>query len=141
MKITAVKPQVVCEGGRTRDKVVCYPHNGGPGIDRLVESCRRTASEGWKFVRWGLSDADSEEEFEPVPAVRFGIVQVEAVRDALGDEVEILVKVHTRLDPADSIAFCQGSQDFARSSSRTRSEAKMWGVSSFSGHRLPFPWQ
>lgn len=99
-------------GGRTRDKVVCYPHNGGPGIDRLVESCRRTASEGWKFVRWGLSDADSEEGFEPVPAVRFGIAQVEAVRDALGDEVEILVDVHTRLDPADSIAFCQGVSGF-----------------------------
>jgi L-alanine-DL-glutamate epimerase-like enolase superfamily enzyme len=99
-------------GGRTRDKVVCYPHNGGPGIDGLVESCRKTAGEGWKFVRWGLSDADSEEGFEPTRAVRFGIEQVEAVRDALGDDVEILVDVHTRLDPADSIAFCKGVSQF-----------------------------
>ena len=29
-------------GGRTRDKVVCYPHNGGGSIDAIVESCRQT---------------------------------------------------------------------------------------------------
>jgi len=99
-------------GGRTRDKVVCYPHNGGQGLEGLVESCRKTVDEGWKFVRWGLTDADSETGFEPARAVRFGIEQVEAVRDALGDSVEILVDVHTRLDPSDGIVFCKAVSRF-----------------------------
>ena len=43
-------------GGRVRDRVVCYPHNvgHGPDIESLVESCRQSVEEGWKFVRWGL---------------------------------------------------------------------------------------
>lgn len=93
-------------GGRTRDKVVCYPHNGGGAIDALVESCRKTHEAGWKFVRWGLADGTDSGRFEPRRAIQHGVEQVQAVRDALGDRVEILVDVHTRLDPADSLDFC-----------------------------------
>ena len=93
-------------GGRTRDKVVCYPHNGGSTIDALVESCRQTHEAGWKFVRWGLADGADKGTFEPRRAIQHGVEQVEAVRQALGDQVNILVDVHTRLDPADSLDFC-----------------------------------
>ena len=93
-------------GGRTRDKVVCYPHNGGGTIDALVESCRKTHEVGWKFVRWGLADGADKGTFEPRRAIQHGVEQVQAIRNALGDQVEILVDVHTRLDPADSLDFC-----------------------------------
>lgn len=93
-------------GGRTRDKVVCYPHNGGGAIDALVESCKNTHEAGWKFVRWGLADGADGGTFEPRRAIQHGVEQVQAVRNALGDRVEILVDVHTRLDPADSLDFC-----------------------------------
>lgn len=93
-------------GGRTRDKVVCYPHNGGGAIDALVASCKNTHEAGWKFVRWGLADGADGGTFEPRRAIRHGVEQVQAVRNALGDRVEILVDVHTRLDPADSLDFC-----------------------------------
>lgn len=93
-------------GGRTRDKVVCYPHNGGGAIDALVASCKNTHEAGWKFVRWGLADGADSGTFEPRRAIRHGVEQVQAVRNALGDRVEILVDVHTRLDPADSLDFC-----------------------------------
>lgn len=93
-------------GGRTRDKVVCYPHNGGGAIDALVESCKNTHEAGWKFVRWGLADGADSGTFEPRRAIQHGVEQVQAVRNALGDRVEILVDVHTRLDPADSLDFC-----------------------------------
>ena len=100
-------------GGRTRDKVVCYPHNGDPNkIETLIESCRKTYEAGWKFVRWGLCDPTGGNAFEPTRAVRFGIAQVEAVREAFGDDVEILVDVHTRLDPPASIEFCKGVEPY-----------------------------
>ncbi|MDE0684385.1 MAG: hypothetical protein OXI63_15815, partial [Candidatus Poribacteria bacterium] len=58
-------------GGRTRDKVVCYPHNGGGSIDALIESCRQTYEAGWKFVRWSVVDhSDSGGTFEPRRAIR-----------------------------------------------------------------------
>ena len=44
--------------------------------------------------------------------MRFGIEQVKAVREALGDDVEILVDVHTRLDPPASIEFCKGVEAY-----------------------------
>ena len=94
-------------GGRTRDKVACYPHNGGGTIDALVENCRKTHADGWKFVRWGLADdTGATGNFEPRRAVQHGLAQAQAVRQALGDDVEILIDVHTRLDPADSLEFC-----------------------------------
>ena len=103
-------------GGRTRDKVACYPHNGGGSIEKLVESCRKTHEEGWKFARWGLADGSDEATdkgtFEPRRAVKYGIEQVKAVREALGDDINILVDVHTRLDPADSLDFCKRVEQY-----------------------------
>lgn len=36
----------------------------------------------------------------------------EAVRDALGDKVEICFDIHTRLDPADAIQFCSQVEQY-----------------------------
>jgi len=100
-------------GGATREKVVCYPHIGErDNVERLVENCRKRAAEGWKFVRWGLCDPADPGALEPVRAVRFGIEQVKAVREALGDEIEICVDAHTRLDPSAAIAFCKGVEPY-----------------------------
>ena len=100
-------------GGRTRDKVVCYPHVGGRHrIEELVDHCKKVVAEGWEFVRWGMCDPAGSDVLEPSRAVRFGIEQVKAVREALGDEVEICFDVHTRLDPAAAIAFCKGVEPY-----------------------------
>ena len=99
-------------GGRVRDKVVCYPHNVGHGVDvqQLVASCLQTKEEGWKFVRWGLPDEGGV--LEPRRAVRTAIRQFQAVREAVGDEIEIVFYVHTRLDLPDAVEFCREVEAF-----------------------------
>jgi len=94
-------------GGRVRDKVVCYPHNVGHNMEigPLVESCLQTKAEGWKFVRWGLPN--DGQILEPRPAVLTAIKQFQAVREAVGDEIEITFDVHTRLDLPDALWLCQ----------------------------------
>ncbi|MGH2534875.1 MAG: mandelate racemase/muconate lactonizing enzyme family protein [Thermomicrobiales bacterium] len=94
-------------GGRVRDRVVCYPHNVGHALEvgPLVESCLATKEAGWKFVRWGLPQ--DGEVLEPAVAVRAAIRQFEAVREAVGDEIEITFDVHTRLDLADALQLCR----------------------------------
>jgi L-alanine-DL-glutamate epimerase-like enolase superfamily enzyme len=94
-------------GGRVRDKVVCYPHNVGRGteIAPLVESCLQTKEEGWKFVRWGLPG--DEGVLEPRAAVAASIEQFRAVREAVGDEIELCFDVHTRLDLPDALRICR----------------------------------
>jgi len=92
-------------GGRVRDRVVCYPHNSGATTAALVESCLKTKAEGWSFVRWGLGD--DGEILEPRRAVRKAIAQMQAVREAVGDDIEIVFDVHTRLDLADAVTLCR----------------------------------
>ena len=99
-------------GGRVRDRVVCYPHNVGHGneVEPLVESCRQTKEEGWKFVRWGLPQ--NGEILEPRQSVAVALRQFEAVREAMGDEIEICFDVHTRLDLPDALRLCREAERF-----------------------------
>jgi galactonate dehydratase len=97
-------------GGLARDRIVCYPHTGGRSREALVEDCRRHVAEGWKFVR--LSVSGEGETLEPAVAVRRCLADFEAVRDALGDEVEIVCDIHTRLDPPDAIRLCRESERY-----------------------------
>jgi galactonate dehydratase len=93
-------------GGRVRDRVVCYPHNPDTGeIKTLVESCLRTKAEGWKFVRWGITP--DGEIMEPRRSVRRAIQQMQAVREAVGEEIEIILDVHTRLDLPEAVTLCR----------------------------------
>ncbi len=96
-----------------RDKVVCYPHNSGHAmeIEPLVESCLETKEDGWKFVRWGLPQDGVT--LEPRQAVRAAIAQFQAVREAVGDEIEICFDVHTRLDLPDALWLCREVEQFA----------------------------
>ena len=97
-------------GGLCRDRVVCYPHNGGSSIEALVESCRQSVEEGWKFVRWGLPSAGDR--FEPREAIATAIRQFDAVRTALGDDIEICFDVHTRHDLPDSVYLLNETRRF-----------------------------
>ena len=98
-------------GGRVRDRVVCYPYNADtPDIEPLVESCLQTVEKGWKFVRFSLPEHNGL--FEPRQAVRAALKQVEAVRQAIGEEIEIIVDVHTRLDPPEALWFCREMEPY-----------------------------
>ena len=94
-------------GGKVRDKVVCYPHNRGHALEitPLVESCLETKEQGWKFVRWGLPQDGNI--LEPRQAVLMAIKQFHAVREAVGDDIELTFDVHTRLDLPDVIWLCR----------------------------------
>jgi L-alanine-DL-glutamate epimerase-like enolase superfamily enzyme len=94
-------------GGLVRDKVVCYPHNRGHAteVEPLVESCLETKAEGWKFVRFGTPQDGNI--LEPRQATRIAIKQMQAVREAVGDDIEICFDVHTRLDLPEAVWLCQ----------------------------------
>jgi L-alanine-DL-glutamate epimerase-like enolase superfamily enzyme len=101
-------------GGRVRDKVVCYPHAQVPGegddVGALVENCQKLVAEGWKFLRWGLPQNGNL--LEPVAAVRTALRQFEKVREAVGDQIELCLDIHTRLELSDSIRLCRESERY-----------------------------
>lgn len=92
-------------GGRCRERVRCYTHiseaTSGHSIDQRVEEALASVEQGWTALKW-----------DPLPAnfltlgpteMRFVVEQLRAVREAVGDDVELLVELHGRLDPATAI--------------------------------------
>ena len=97
-------------GGPVRDKVACYPHAQGRNLSALVDNSRALVAAGWKFLRWHLSTDEEEGRpglFEPAEAIVAAEEQLAAVRDAVGDEVELCLDVHTRLSTAGAIELCK----------------------------------
>ena len=99
-------------GGPVREKVVCYPHNWGANVEELLDSCRQTVDAGWKFVRFDLPakyetvDGKPRAVLEPRDSIALGLEHVSAVREQFGDELNICIDVHTRLDTANAIDLC-----------------------------------
>ncbi|MDP3062486.1 MAG: mandelate racemase/muconate lactonizing enzyme family protein [Chloroflexota bacterium] len=95
-------------GGPVRDKVVCYHHtqNGLGDPAALVKNALRDVAEGWKYLRWHVFES-APNTFEPADAVRLAVKQVQEVRKAVGDDAELCLDVHTRLDPPMVIRLCK----------------------------------
>ncbi len=99
-------------GGRVRDKVVCYPHNegGDTSLEAFLDSARETTEAGWKFVRFHLPSRNGV--LEPRQAIRDTVRAVEAIRTEIGDEIEICLDVHTRLDLPDAIELAAALEPY-----------------------------
>lgn len=95
-------------GGLVRNRVGCYPHIGGETTEELIEAAEQRVDEGWRFLRWGCP-ADGEH-FEPAAAVRRTISQMRAVREAVGESINLCLDVHTRLDPSDAVTLCRETE-------------------------------
>jgi L-alanine-DL-glutamate epimerase-like enolase superfamily enzyme len=98
-------------GGLVRDKVICYPHNQcDNGLEPFIEHAQQTAAEGWKFVRFHLPSRGDL--LEPRQAIRDAVQWVEAIRKNLGDDIEICLDVHTRLEPSQAIELAHALQPY-----------------------------
>lgn len=108
-------------GGRCRDRIECYPHLPDAGVrapssgsrvpvDVLIEECRKAVADGWRFLR--LAPLDRDGVFESKKAARELLRNVAALREALGPDVELMIDLHTRLDPVDAVWFCQAVEPY-----------------------------
>jgi len=98
-------------GGKVRDKVACYTHCTVATVDELVVSAQKAVAAGWKHLRWGLWHHPGTV-FEPRPAVDLAIQEFEAVRAAVGNEIELCFDVHTRLNLRDAVRLCRAVEKF-----------------------------
>lgn len=110
-------------GGRCRDYVEAFfqpgyltsavEHPAGsraregtaPHVDEVVRVARGYVEHGYRYLR--LSPAASEGTFHAAAAARQTIEQMRAVRDAVGDAVELMVDLHARLSPPEALWFCR----------------------------------
>ena len=98
-------------GGAARDKVLVYRHVYADTPEELIERSWVMLDEGWRVLRISpIGEQDTG--FDPKRAVLQGIEHFGALREAVGEEVEIILEVHTRLMPPRAIELCNGVSEY-----------------------------
>ena len=101
-------------GGPVRDHVELYTHPGGDTLESMVASALEMKAQGFEatktdpFTRQrtagaGFRGADQVERLSP-RAIAEGVERMDALRDALGPDYELMVDAHARFDVASAIA-------------------------------------
>lgn len=100
-------------GGAVRDKIKAYA-NGWYTVERTPEefhaAARRVVAKGYRALKFDPFGAGY---YELEPAEKRRVVSlVEAVRDAVGPDVEILLEMHGRFNPVTAIAMVKELAQF-----------------------------
>src|SRR3954451_743092 len=95
-------------GGAVRERVTCYAHVGPENGDTeaVLDNGRARLAEGSRHLRVVVPEGAGSR-LEPRPAARAALAQFAAMRETFGDDVELLLDVHTRLDPPDAAMLCR----------------------------------
>ena len=89
-------------GGSVRDRVRVYTHVGGSSLEALAENARKAVAQGFSAMK--MSIVDKPVRFIDTPgAVQKMVARVAAVREAVGDKVDIAVDLHRRFSPTMAI--------------------------------------
>jgi galactonate dehydratase len=103
-------------GGAVRDRIKAYA-NGWYTVERTAEefhaAARRVVDRGYRALKLDPFGAGAWE--LTVEERRRSLELVEAVRDAVGADVEILIEMHGRFTPAEAIRLARELEPFAPS--------------------------
>ncbi len=102
-------------GGPVRDHVPLYTHPAGETLEEIVESALRMKEEGFEATKTdpfsrqrsagkGFHGADRVERLSR-KAIDEGVAVMDALRDALGRDYELMVDAHARFDVASAITM------------------------------------
>ncbi len=96
-------------GGAARDRVLVYRHVYGKDPAQLAATAREAVGQGYRVIR--LSPPEGRV-FEATRVIRNSAAGVGAVREAVGDDIEIAFDAHTRFTPPQAIELCDRLQPF-----------------------------
>ena len=106
-------------GGRVRDRVRLYNHLGGGQMKVMYES-----TEPQQFAENAISVKEAgytaikfmavprTEPVEGVQSVKYAAALVEAIRNAVGPEMDLMVDLHARCWPAMAIQYCHALEPY-----------------------------
>jgi galactonate dehydratase len=100
-------------GGKFRERVMCYANHwfyGATTPVQYAEKARNAVAMGYHALKWDPFDSA---DLEMSPAQRRATIEiVEAVRAAVGPDVQLMLDVHGRLNVPTAIAMCNELQRF-----------------------------
>ena len=89
-------------GGSVRDRVRVYCGTGGATPEACAENARQRVAEGFTALKMGPVSKPARHVDTP-KTVKEIVARVAAVREAVGEDVDVAVDLHRRLSPAMSI--------------------------------------
>lgn len=90
-------------GGLTRERVRCYMHVKGDTLDALVADALAKVEAGFTAVRFSPFPPDFHLHQSYSEWADEAVRRVGAVREALGNGVDLCVEIHRQMNPAESI--------------------------------------
>lgn len=94
-------------GGKCRDRLQVYLGVNGKTPEELAEAGLAAVEKGYKMLRICPHDALSDGCYDSGVQVRKSERFMRTLREAVGDEVEIIFECHTRLSPARASELCE----------------------------------
>ncbi|MBP1992993.1 galactonate dehydratase [Paenibacillus eucommiae] len=96
-------------GGNVRNRIRMYKHIGGETTQELYESAKNAVNEGFTMVKTPIEIARILE--TPAYLIR-QMERIEAVRAAIGNNVDLAIDFHGRISPALAIKLAKGLERF-----------------------------
>jgi galactonate dehydratase len=106
-------------GGRVRDRVRMYTHLGGGDmeavyetfeVDPLIEKAQKVIEDGYTAVK--VVFVPYSKPLEGIPKTRQFAKLMGSLREAVGEEIDIMIDFHGRTTPAMAIEYIQAVEDF-----------------------------
>ena len=103
-------------GGPCRDKARVYHHVFGSTPEELVEDCKEAKDQGYSAVGHlnpFLDEPRSDSYFKPhAEKLKDAVEVVKRCREAVGDEVDLCIEIHRRLEVSEAITFAHEIEQF-----------------------------
>ena len=90
-------------GGKTRDKVRCYMHVGGDTLDALVADGLAKVQQGFTALRFSPFAPNYYLHKSYAEWADEAVRRVGALREAVGNGIDLCVEIHRQMNPAESI--------------------------------------
>jgi galactonate dehydratase len=103
-------------GGKCRDKIRVYYHVGGGTTEELVASCKKARELGYSAVGHlspFLDEPRSVPYFETgAQRINRAADRVRQIREAVGDDLDLCLELHRRMNPGEAIAFAHAVEKY-----------------------------
>jgi L-alanine-DL-glutamate epimerase-like enolase superfamily enzyme len=100
-------------GGLARTRVRLYGHVTGHSAEEIAANAKRLADRGVTAIRYrGFHDMDAKGLHDHQRAVRQQVEYTEAIRSAVGDDVDLIIECHGRYDPDHAVQLARQVAEF-----------------------------
>ncbi len=112
-------------GGKCREGAACYAHADGREPKEIEDSVRKYMEMGYHHIRvqaGGYGGRGAQERkpegapsgayYDPKHYMRAALAALDHVRNAVGEDVEILHDIHERLAPIDAVQFAKDVEQY-----------------------------